>query len=121
MNARRIAVALLVGGAAVLGAADPAAAHGGQGAERSPAANYRTSISAVTPDAEGLEVRVREAGSRIELTNRTGKDITVSGYEGEPYLRITPNGVFENTRSPATYLNRDRRGRAAVPATADAS
>ena len=28
------------------------------------------------------------------------------GYDGEPYLRVGPRGVFENTRSPATYLNR---------------
>ena len=29
-----------------------------------------------------------------------------SGTTGEPYLRIGPDGVFENIRSPATYLNR---------------
>ncbi len=27
------------------------------------------------------------------------------GYEGEPYLRVGPRGVFENVHSPATYLN----------------
>jgi hypothetical protein len=32
----------------------------------------------------------------------------VFGYQGEPYLRIGPRGAWQNTRSPAAFLNRSR-------------
>ena len=41
------------------------------------------------------------------------------GYQDEPYLRVGPDGVFENRRSPAVYLNANRRGSTAVPRSAD--
>ena len=40
------------------------------------------------------------------------------GYNKEPYLRVGTDGVFENRRSPATYLNASRKG-APVPSDAD--
>jgi hypothetical protein len=39
----------------------------------------------------------------------------VRGDSEEPYLRVGPGGVFQNTNSPASYLNRTRQG-SAVPA-----
>jgi hypothetical protein len=66
-----------------------------------------------------LRVRVVENGSRLELVNH-GPDVVVFGYQGEPYLRVGPAGVFVNTRSPAAYLNCSRTG-CPVPATADAT
>jgi hypothetical protein len=44
----------------------------------------------------------------------------VLGYAGEPYLRVGPAGVFENRRSPATYLNRARINPAPPPPDASA-
>jgi hypothetical protein len=44
----------------------------------------------------------------------------VLGYDNEPYLRVGPHGVFENTRSPATYLNRSTTLTSKPPARADA-
>ena len=42
------------------------------------------------------------------------------GYDGEPFLRFTANGVYENIRSPTTYLSRARDpAKARVPASAD--
>ncbi len=43
----------------------------------------------------------------------------MKGYAGEPYLRFSEEGVFQNTRSPAVYLNADRYPDGRVPDTAD--
>jgi len=67
----------------------------------------------------GLMVRAVEAGGRLELDNRTGRTIEVLGYDGEPYLEVRPDGVYQNTRSPATYLNATLAGDTEPPATAD--
>jgi hypothetical protein len=99
---------LAVIAAIVLGTASPAAAHG----SGAPASNWRTRILDVSPEIEGLDIRVIDAGARLELTNRTGTEAVVLGYEGEPYLRVGPEGVFENVHSAATWSNRSRDGAA---------
>ena len=116
---RRAAVTFAVVAAALVAAASPAAAHGGAGGDDPPATNYRSRILDISPDVDGIEIRVIEAGSRLELVNTTGQEATVLGYGGEPYLRVGPEGVFENVRSPATYLNQDRYAEAALPEEAD--
>jgi hypothetical protein len=94
----------------------PALAHG---ADAPDATAYRTTVSAVSPAAPGLTVRAVEAGARLELVNRTGRTIEVLGYSGEPYLEVRPDGTFENTNSPATYLNTTLAGDGPVPAGAN--
>ncbi|MFI7518551.1 hypothetical protein [Micromonospora globbae] len=114
-----LARAGLVAAAAVtatLATAAPAAAHG---ADAPDGTDYRTVVTGLTPARDGLEVRAVEAGARLELTNRTGRPVEVIGYSGEPYLRVGPDGVYENTRSPATYLNRTIAGDTALPPEAD--
>jgi hypothetical protein len=96
--------------------AAPALAHG---ADAPDATAYRTTVSSISPTAPGLTVRVVEAGARLELVNRTGRSIEVLGYSGEPYLEVRPDGTFENTNSPATYLNTTLTGDGTVPAGAD--
>ncbi|MEU7839550.1 hypothetical protein AB0B39_01135 [Micromonospora sp. NPDC049114] len=113
--ARATVIAATACAATVLTAA-PAAAHGADAPDGS---DYRTRVTGVTPARPGLTVRVIEAGARLELTNRTGRAIEVIGYSGEPYLRVGPDGVYENSRSPATYLNRTLAGDTALPADAD--
>jgi hypothetical protein len=81
--------------------------------------NFQTRLHAVQPRPQGIEVRVIEIGNRLELVNRTNTEVVVLGYEEEPYLRVGPAGVFENRRSPATYLNRDRQATSPVPEDAD--
>ncbi|MGW3789237.1 hypothetical protein ACWD5Z_32015 [Micromonospora chokoriensis] len=112
----RAAVAVAAAGAVTVLTAAPAAAHG---ADAPDGTDYRTTTTGVAPARPGLEVRVVEAGARLELTNRTGRAVEVIGYSGEPYLRVGPDGVFENSRSPATYLNRTLAGDTALPAEAD--
>ena len=114
----RVAVAAT---AIVVFGASPAAAHNIGSAEPS---NWRTRITGVTGAVRGVELNVVEAGGRVELINRTGTDVVVLGYapHHEPYLRIGPAGVFENTRSPATYVNRERLTNPAdAPPEADAT
>ena len=88
-------------------AAPPASAHSVSGVS---ATNFQTSLRSVNPAVAGLAVKVVEAGSRLEAENRTGQELIVLGYKGEPYLRIGPEGVFENKLSPATYINASRKG-----------
>jgi hypothetical protein len=68
----------------------------------------------------GLTVHVTDLGTKVEVTNDGNTEVVVLGYSGEPYLRVGPKGVFENTRSPATYLNRSTTITGAPPRRADA-
>jgi hypothetical protein len=112
---RAVAVAVAGLGAALAMAA-PAWAHGGDAPDGT---NYRT---VVTDDGTlpGVTVRAVEAGARLELANSGGETVEVLGYDGEPYLDVRPDGVFENVNSPATYLNVSLRG-GEVPTSADPS
>jgi hypothetical protein len=102
--------------AVVVVAAQPAAAHDVPGIKPS---NFETTVRGTTPRVAGLIVRPIDLGNELELRNDTGADVVVLGYQGEPYLRVGPRGVFENRRSPATYLNRTRDGKTRVPGDAD--
>jgi hypothetical protein len=106
-------LALLLVGAA----AGPAAAHAvGTGTE---ASNYRTTIHGIDQGTPGISVRA-VAGGLLELTNRSKEEVVVLGYRLEPYLRVGPDGVFENRRSPSTYTNKFRTAPASIPPEFDA-
>jgi hypothetical protein len=117
MRLRRALLALALGATTVVVAAEPAGAHGVAGIQPS---NFETRVLGVSPAVRGLSARVDDLGNKLEVDNATGRDITILGYDGEPYLRVGPGGVFQNARSPATYLNRTRTGNVAVPSSADA-
>ncbi|HEV8648079.1 MAG TPA: hypothetical protein VG276_01475 [Actinomycetes bacterium] len=100
----RLGLALPLAAVLLAVLAGPAAAHGvGVGLRPT---NYLTTVTAITPALPALDVRILEAGDKIELTNRTGQEVVVLGYNSEPYLRIGPAGVYRNERSPTTYQNR---------------
>jgi hypothetical protein len=107
-----VAAGLALGLAGALAAAGPAAAHavGGDAV----ASSYRSRVTAVEGLAEGSTdaVRARVIGNEgvVELANGTAATVVVLGYEGEPYLRLGPDGAFENVRSPATWINRTASG-----------
>jgi hypothetical protein len=88
-------------------AAPPASAHSVAGVS---ATNFQTTLRSVNPAVPGLEVKVIEAGSRLEVENRSGQDLLVIGYRSEPFLRVGPEGVFENKLSTTTYISRSRKG-----------
>ena len=114
---RRGLAALSLVGAVLLVGATPAGAHNVSGVSST---NYLTTLEGVAPETPGIRVEVVEKGSRIAVTNTNEDDVVVLGYEDEPYLRIGPEGVFENQRSPATFLNRDRTGSDSGGENADA-
>ena len=113
---RRMLATVLMGLAILVVTAGPASAHSvaGQGSS-----NYGSHIKQIAPQVKGLGVEIIEAGSRIKLTNHTGKTVMVFGYQDEPYLRIGSDGVYENVRSPAVYVNSVRNNPPAPPADAD--
>lgn len=106
-------VATLAVGVMLIGA-EPAGAHGSGG----DSTNF---VSLVIDSGDpGLDWTVERFDSKLVLENRTGEEVVVLGYEAEPYLRFTPGqGVFENVRSPAAWLNQDRFGQTPVPPEAD--
>lgn len=110
---RRVAVLVGVVLGIVFVSARPAAAHGGGGVE---ATNYETTVEGFSPPLPGAHLRVLEAGERVELRNN-GPEVVVFGYGGEPYLRVGPDGVFENRRSPTVARNREQVHPPAAPDT----
>lgn len=107
----RVAIA----GALVALVVCPAAASHGGGA----ALGYRSKVVQVTPQLAGLEIHVVDGDDQLQLTNTAGREVVIEGYEGEPYLKFTRNGIYENQRSPASYLNDERYGGVEVPESAD--
>jgi hypothetical protein len=99
----RTALVVLVAFGLLLVAAAPAAAHG----RGSDATNFRSEILQ-TPGFGGVTWRIYGGDEMLGVVNEATEELLVLGYRGEPYLRVGPDGVFENMRSPATYLNRER-------------
>ncbi|MCW2623078.1 MAG: hypothetical protein JWL64_2680, partial [Frankiales bacterium] len=83
------------------------------------AADYRTTITSISPAVPGLAVRPVEQGARLELTWSGAGTVVVLDDAGTPYLRVGPRGVETNRDSPAAYRDRDRRGTTVVPPDAD--
>jgi hypothetical protein len=112
------ALVALLALASLVAAAAPALAHG----RGSDATNMRSTILEV-PDIPGLTWRIHGGDELLELRNSTGSEVVVLGYEQppQPYLRVGPDGVFENRNSEATYINRDRQGVVDIPADLDPS
>jgi hypothetical protein len=108
---------LIVAAGLALAAALPAIAHAHTGNP-----NYRSIVHGVQPALPGVSVSVLGYDSQLQLINHSGKEVTVLGYDGEPYARVLADGtVEENRNSPATYLNEDDFGTAPVPKFASSS
>ena len=107
-----VALALL----AVVLVAPPVGAHSLGGVEPS---NYRARVLAVRPPVPGLTVELVDAGTRLRLVNSGPRDVVVLGYQLEPWLRVGPRGVFENSRSPTLRMAGPRRADSPPPAAVD--
>jgi hypothetical protein len=90
--------------AVALSAVPAALAHGPAGG----GVGYVSTVDSLRPPVLGVTARVLGGDDRLQLVNYSGKTIVVEGYDGEPFLRFTKSGVYENANSPTTYLSRAR-------------
>jgi hypothetical protein len=85
-------------------------------------ASVVSELQGVRPPASGLELEVTGGDRFLLMTNGTGKEVIVKGYDDEPYLRFQPSRVVEvNVRSPSKYANEDRYALRPIPAIADSN
>jgi len=98
----RLALLVAIGGWGI-GVPAPAEAHSGGNADQ----NLRSILETVTPARAGIEVTVAPDGSDITITNSTGQQVVVLGYQHEPFLRITADGVWRNEHSLTAYAVSD--------------
>lgn len=112
-----LVVAALACAISLLGNPTAAEAHFG-GARPSNYHSYIVSNSAPSPD---ILIKTLEQGDRVEASNPTATPLMVYGYshqEAGPkdqYLKISKDGVWVNTKSPAYYLNRTLLGTSVPP------
>ncbi len=99
---RRVALLVAVALVILVSCANPASAHGAGEAD---ATSYVTTVDEISPGLTGVQVRVVEADDGLELRN-DGPEVIVLGYRDEPYLRVGPDGAFENRLSPTVAANR---------------
>lgn len=93
---------------AMAAAAPAAGAHTGEN-PAPPAQDYRAVLTG-SPSLPGVEVRLIEPGSVVEVRAVDDTQVTVLDYAGRPYLRIDKNGVEQNVNSVARMLNQRTDG-----------
>lgn len=117
-------IAVLTTGALCTGAVAMGAAGGEESSnpinDQGSSFKYRSTITSVTPSVRGLTFQVLQFADRLLMVNHTHQTVTIYGYDGEPYARVLGDGTAEqNTRSPATYLNKSFYGDINVPPQAN--
>src|SRR5437588_6067268 len=91
---KRVVAATALSLLTLVAVAAPAAAHTGTVI----ATNTRSEITQ-NVGIPGISVRLTDLAGGIAVLNSTEREVIVLGYQGEPYLRIGPAGVFENKLS----------------------
>lgn len=81
---------------------------------------FESVVLGLTPATKGISVSMLGGDDQMLLRNESGKELLIKGYENEPYLRFSSDGVYQNDRSPAVYLNADRFANAQPPPHASA-
>jgi hypothetical protein len=114
LNAKRARRALTPALAALCLAAPSALAQGGN-------PDYTSVIRRVRPAVPGVGFRLVDHGNRMRVLDRHDHEVTIFGYEREPYARVLKSEIVQvNERSPADYLNRNRRDDVVLPPFASA-
>lgn len=86
------------------------------------ATNARSVVTAIDPATDAVRAEVVGGDAAIRVVAAPGHEVIITGYDGEPYLRIAADGsVSVNTASPALLLNRTRTGATdTAPSSTDA-
>jgi hypothetical protein len=100
---------------ALAGATAPALGH-----QDPSTVGFISRVTGIRPQVPGLSARIVFGDDQLEVTAPPGRTIMFTGYEGEPYIKFDPTGVYWNDRSPARYLNSDRFARLDPPPRASA-
>ncbi|MDQ1439088.1 MAG: hypothetical protein QOK43_2717 [Acidimicrobiaceae bacterium] len=81
----------------------------------------RAVIDSITPRLpKGVVIEARiSVADQLVVQNATSTDLIVLGEQGEPFLRIGPQGAFANLKSPTWYKSNDPTGAAIPPKDAD--
>lgn len=70
---------------------------------------FQSTVTGIAPAADGVEATVIGGDALLQLTVAPGHEVTVPGYQNEPYLRFLDDGtVQENRSSTTTYANASR-------------
>jgi hypothetical protein len=110
------------GRAVLVGAVAWLAGGGVAHADPAEATDYESYVTSIVPPTDTVDVQIVGGDSFVQLTVEPGTEVVVTGYQGEPFLRVRADGTVEqNDRSPSVYLSVDRMGGSEIPAHADAS
>ena len=113
--ARRILLALGVAAWLLAVAALPAQAH-------TTGPQLVSSIEGTAPATPGVSIKVLSTGSApyVTISVSGGHTFEVFGLQGEHFLRVGPDGVSLNSKSPSLYLTKDPSKKpASLPDTVD--
>ncbi len=92
--------------------APPAAAHSSD-------PSVRPVLDAVQPALPGVTVQIAASvTAQLVVANPTPTPLSVLDGDGQPFLRIGPEGVLANRSSPWWYLTNSPNGDASIPADA---
>ncbi len=81
----------------------------------------RNVLDEVDPPLPGVTIQVRiSVADQLVVANPTGTELAVLGEQGEPFLRIGPDGALANVRSPTWFRSNDPTGAFPVSPRADA-
>src|SRR5215211_6511023 len=106
------ALAVVLGAAALAVPATPAAAHSSD-------PSVRPVLDTVEPALPGVTVQLAQSvTAQMVVANPTPSTLSVLDGDGQPFLRIGPEGVFANRASPWWYLTNSPNGDASIPAGA---
>lgn len=63
-------------------------------------------VTVINPATTDFKAKSVQNGQLIKITRTSSKEIIVLGVENEPYLKLSKEGVFENTKSGTLLINK---------------